>query len=415
MRPVAPRLVGQRLADEVMGRIRVLGALALCLVGCDQRMSTNRASPSVLTSVSVAPPEPPVLARPEPPARGDVKRPPNRPGWAPPVATDTLIVLNGQPCHLLLQAETDSTHRLSATYEATPGHSERVQGYEGRYTVTLRDSRGGQLFRRQLRKAAFFKKAGADIVTESEAYVPELLGYSRSLGALAFTVDFMVPDSDVGAQVVVLLDLAGNVLRLSDGRGPGGGPECEPALSAGGGYLLTASEVLRPGQPPLRLDKPNADLVGASFLTDSTLLVVYAPGKSHVIRHPDGLEAYGRTPTPEQLHAPNAFVRHARTGRVLSRFRYHGFYQEMGYTIPGYQLRATATQYLLDEKRGLYLLPLSPPAPPIELRFTAIPHFVAPKKRAEVRFELHGSSSTFAFYVDTSSVQPRIRYQQLEE
>lgn len=396
------------------GRI-AFGLLAVALTGCDQRMNTNRATPSVLTSVSVAPPL--ATAEPSPPSAPAPRSAPlpNRPGWALPAATDTLVLLNNQPYHLLIQAETDSTRRLSATYETTPGHTERVHGYEGRYTVTLRDGRGGQVFRRQLRKAAFFKRAGADIVTESEAYLPELLGYSRALGALAFTVDFMVPDSDVGAQVVVLLDLAGNVLRLSDGRGPGGGPECEPALSANGRFLLTATEVLRPGQPPLRLDRPNADMVGASFLTDTTLLVVYAPGKSHPIRYSNGLEGYGRTPSAAQLRAPNAVVRHARTGQVLSRFHYHGYYEEMGFTIPAHQLRATATHYLLDEKRGLYLLPLGYPAALAEMRFAVMPRFHPPQHPAEVRFELHGSSTTFEFYVDTSSVQPRIRYQRLEE
>ncbi len=392
------------------------GLLLVFVMGCEQRMNTTRANPSVRASVSVA--SPPPLAQspaPTPVARPAAKPRPAPPGWAPPASTDTLLVLNGQPYHLRLQAETDSARRLTATYEATPGRVERVHGFEGYYTVTLRDAQGGQVFRRQLRKAAFFKRVGADIVTESEAYVPELLGYSHPLGALAFTLDFMVPDSDVGAQVVLLLDLAGNVLRLSDGRGPGSGPECDPALSASGGALLTASEVLRPGQPPLRLEKATADLVGATFLTDTTLLVVYAPGKSHVIRYPDGLEAYGRTPSPEQLRAPNAFVRHVRTGRVLSRFRYRGFYEEMGFTIPGYQLRATATHYLLDEKRGLLLLPLGGSSTPTEMRFTLMPRFTPPQKPAEVRFELHGSSSGFAFYVDTSSVRPHIRYQRVEE
>ena len=404
----------QWLADEVMRRGIAFGLLIAALTGCEQRLSTTRSDSTALPSVSVAPLPPLVVPAhsPKPPV---AKKQPTRPGWAPPATTDTVVVLNGQAFHLRLEAETDSTHRLSATYEPMPGHPERVHGYEGHYTLTLRNNQGGQVFRRRLRKAAFFKKAGADIVTESEAYVPELLGYSRPLGALIFTLDFMVPDSDVGAQVLLLLDMAGNVLRLSDGRGPGSGPECDPALSPGGRFLLTASEVLRPGLPPLRLEKPNADLVGASFLTDTTLLVVYAPGKSHVIRYRNGMEGYGRTPTPEQLRAPNAFVRHVRTGRVLSRFRYHGFYEEMGFTIPAYQLRATATHYLLDEKSGLYLLPLAGSSVPTELRFAAMARFSLPKKLAEFRFDLHSSSTSFAFYVDTSSVRPRIRYQQIEE
>ena len=391
-----------------------IGLLTL-LAGCEQKLHTTKSDGRAMPSVAVAPmplPEPPPAA---PPPRAKPKPPPEIPGWAPPVSADTLVMLNGQPYHLLLTAATDSVHRLAATYEETPGHSKRVRGFEGYYSMTLRDKAGRQVFSRKLRKAAFFKKAGADIVTESEAYLPQFLGYSRPLGALVFTLDFMVPDSDVGGQVVLLLDLAGNVLRLSEGRGPGGGPECEPALSPNGAALLTASELLRPGRPALRFERPDAELVGASFLSDSTVLVVYAPGKSHLIRSADGLVGYGRTPTVQQLRAPNAFVRNIRTGRVLRRFHYHGFYEEMGYTIPGFQLRATATQYLLDEKRGLYLLPLGGTGVPVEMGFAAMSRFVPPKRLAEVRFEINSAETTFAFYVDTSSVQPRIRYQRLAE
>lgn len=388
-----------------------IGLLAL-LAGCEQKLHSTRSDARAMPSVAVAPaPLPPPAAPPS--ARS--KPLPEIPGWAPPASADTLVVLNGQPYQLLLAAETDSTHRLTATYEETPGHFRRVRGFEGYYTVTLREKSGRQIFSRKLRKAAFSRKAGADIVTESEAYLPQFLGYSRPLGALVFTLDFMVPDSDVGGQVVLLLDLAGNVLRLSEGRGPGGGPECEPTLSPNGAALLTTSEIIRPGRPAMRFERPDAELVGASFLSDSTVLVVYAPGKSHPIRFADGLEGYDRTPTVQQLRAPNAFVRNIRTGRVLRRFHYHGFYEEMGYTIPGFRLQATATQYLLDERRGLYLLPLGGTGVPVEMRFAAMPRFAPPKRLAEARFEINSAETTFAFYVDTSSVQPRIRYQRLAE
>ena len=392
-----------------------IGLLGATLTGCDQKMHSTQGDSTALPSVSVAPLLAPVVVPPKPKPAVATRPAPDRPGWAPPAATDTLVMLNGRPFRLRLAAETDSTRPLTATYAPVPGHLERVHGYEGRYTMTLRDSAGRRVFRRQLRKATFFKQAGVDVVTESEAYLPELVGYSRQLGALVFTVDFMVPDSDVGAQVVVVLDLAGNVLRLSDGRSPGSGPECDPALSPDGSALLTASELLRPGRPPLRLARPDAELVGALFLSDTTMLVVYAPGKTHLIRYPGGMESYGRTPTPQQQLAPNAFVRHTRSGRVLSKFRYHGFYEEMGYTIPSYYLQATATRYLLDEKRGLYLLPRHAPRQPTELRFAAMSRFTPPKKSTEVRFEIQSESRGFAFYVDTLSAVPRIRYQRVFE
>ena len=389
-------------------------ALVVALVGCEQKayMTEKRASP-VSMPMAPAAPAPPAAAAPAPRPAVPAPAPVYRPGWAPPAVLDTAVAFNGKPYRLHIAAETDSTQHLKTIYQPYPGHTEVARGYQGYFTFALHDAAGQQLFRRQLRKADFYKAAGQDIVTESEAYRPELLAYSPAFGALVFTVDFMVPDSDVGAQAVLLLDLAGRVLRISDGRAPGSGPDCDPALTPSGRALLTGSELLRPGQPAMRLHRPDADLAGAFLLTDTTLLVVYAPGKSHVIRAFGEPETYGRTPTKQQQQAPNAQVRHIGTGRVLSRFRYTGFYEELGFTIP--RAYVAGVHYLLDEQRGLRLVPAAAPARTSEVRFAAMPRFVPPQRRHEARVELQSAGSGFAFYIDTTSQVPRIRYQRLEE
>ena len=402
-----------RIPLPVVGALIVVVALAVALAGCDQKayVTEKRTSPG---SVAMAPSAPPPVdaapvLRPAAPAPARVYRP----GWAPPALLDTAVMLNGQRYRLHLAAETDSTQRLKTTYQPYPGHFEVARGYQGRFTFALHDAAGQQVFRRQLRKADFYKAAGQDIVTESEAYRPELLAYSPAFGALVFTLDFMVPDSDVGAQAVLMLDLTGRVVRISDGRAPGSGADCDPALTPNGRALLTGSELLRPNQPALRLHRADADLAGAFLLTDSTVLVVYALGKSHLVHAPGEPDTYGRTPTPQQQRAANALVRQIYTGRVLSRFHYTGFYEELGYTIP--RAYVAGVHYLLDEQRGLRLVPAAAPARTSEVRFTAMPRFVPPQRRTEVRFELQSSSNAFAFYVDTTSQVPRIRCQRLEE
>ena len=401
-----------RIPLPVVGALVLVVALAVALAGCDRKayLTEKRASPvSVAVVPSVAPPAAAPAPRPTAPAPAPV----DRLGWASPAVLDTAVVINGQPYRLRLEAETDSTQRLKTTYQAYPGHYEQARGYQGRFTFTLHAPDGRQVFRRQLRKADFYKAAGQDIVTESEAYRPELLAYSPAFGALVFTLDFMVPDSDVGSQAVLMLDLTGRVVRISDGRAPGSGADCDPALTPNGRALLTGSELLRPNQPPLRLHRPDADLAGAFLLTDSTVLVVYALGKAHLIHAPGEPETYGRTPTVQQQRAANAQVRHIHTGRVLSRFRYAGFYEELGYTIP--RAYVAGIHYLLDEQRGLRLVPAAAPARTSEVPFAAMPRFVPPQRRTEVRFELQSSGSGFAFYVDTTSLLPRIRCQRLEE
>ncbi|TPG61748.1 hypothetical protein [Hymenobacter nivis] len=343
--------------------------------------------------------------------------------WGPvapaaPAVPGTAFTVNGRLHHVAVQARPDSAHPLTALAYFSEDDRARqrltkVRGYDGRFTFTLRDAAGAPVFQRELRKADFAKMGAPDVVVESAVNKPVFLGYAPALQAMVFTVDFGAPESDVGFQVVLLLDLGGRVVRLSEGRALSGGPDTDPALAGNGRAVLTATEVLRPGQPPLRLARPGADLAGAFFLTDTTVLAVYDPGKNRPVRLPDGLVNYERRATPQQLQAPNAFVLRVRNGQVASSFRYHGYYEGMGYSVPHFRLPAAHTCYLLDEKHGLSLVPMAP-GPPTTLKFAEMPRFVPPQVAQEVRFELQGEDAQFAFYADT--LNPRhVRYQRLQD
>lgn len=371
----------------------------LWLAGCEQRLYRNDEGRGMATAP--ARPLPAALPRPAPAV----------PGIA--------LTINGQDHRLLLQARNDSARPLSTVAyfsddDRARQHPAQVRGFDGRFTFTLRDAAGQQVFQRQLRKADFAKVGTSDIVVESAVTTPAFLGYSAALGALVFTVDFAVPDSDDGFQAVLLLNLKGQVVRLSQGRGLGGGPDCDPALAGNGQVLLTDSEIIRPGLLPLRLARPGADLAGAFFLTDTTVLAVYDPGKNRPVRLPDGLLSYERRATPQQRQAPNAFVVRVADGQVINKFHYRGYYEGMGYSVPHHCLPATHTCYLLDEKRGLYLLPAAALGPPVTVKFAEMSRFVSPQWAREVRFELQGEDAQFAFYADTLNPR-RIRYQRLQD
>ncbi|WP_157886977.1 hypothetical protein [Hymenobacter sp. PAMC 26628] len=373
----------------------------LGLAGCEQHLyhKEERRSLSVPTAVG------------SPPAPGTLLP-------APAAVPGTAFSVNGKVHYLVAQARPDSAHPLTALAyfsddDRARQHLTKVHGYDGRFTFTLRDAAGAPVFRRELRKADFAKMGAPDVVVESAVNKPVFLGYAAALRALVFTVDFGTPDSDVGFQVVLLLDLGGQVLRLSEGRALSGGPDADPALAGNGRAVLTATEVLRPGLPPLRLARPGADLAGAFFLTDTTVLAIYDPGKNRPVRLPDGLVNYERRVTPQQEQAPNAFVLRVRNGQAVSSFRYRGYYEGMGYSVPHFRLPAAHACYLLDEKRGLYLVPLAPGAPAV-LKFAEMPQFVPPQIAQEVRFELQGEDAQFAFYADTLNPR-RVRYQRLQD
>ncbi|MGI4886554.1 MAG: hypothetical protein ACRYFR_16490 [Janthinobacterium lividum] len=377
----------------------------LGLAGCEQHLyhKEERRPLAVPAAVAVGPGAP-----------GPVGPPPP----APPVVPGTAFSVNGRVHYLVAQARPDSAHPLTALAYFSDDDRARqrltkVRGYDGRFTFTLRDAAGVPIFRRELRKADFAKMGAPDVVVESAINKPVFLGYAAALRALVFTVDFGAPDSDVGFQVVLLLDLSGQVLRLSEGRALSGGPDADPALAGNGRAVLTATEILRPGRPPVRLARPGADLAGTFFLTDTTVLAVYDPGKNRPVRLPDGLVNYERRATPQQLQAPNAFVLRVRNGQAVNSFRYRGYYEGMGYSVPHFNLPAAHTCYLLDEKRGLCLVPMAP-GPPTTLKFAEMPRFVPPQVAQEVRFEMQGEDAQFAFYADTLNPR-RVRYQRLQD
>ena len=137
---------------------------------------------------------------------------------------------------------------------------------------------------------------------------------------------------------------------------------------------------------------------------------MYEPGRWQKVRTRAGALVDSLVLSPAQPTAPNAFVLNTRTGRVLSRFRYTGYFEGMGYIVPRKYLAATHTLYLIDDQQGLWPLPLNNPTiAPAKIPFPAMTRFGSPQRPAEVKFELE-TLRHYAFYVD--SLAPRqIRYQ----
>ena len=118
--------------------------------------------------------------------------------------------------------------------------------------------------------------------------------------------------------------------------------------------------------------------------------------------------------TPKQKRQPNIFVLNTHSGKVVNRFRYDGFYEELGFIIPCRYLRETQTSYFLDDKKGIYTLSSIQPTRVRYLPFDSLARFKAPKRASEVDFKLNSSAKQYQFYVDT--VAPaRIRYQRLSQ
>jgi hypothetical protein len=355
--------------------------LLLSSMACGQRQ------PSAEVSAGTQPPPPPLVV-PAAPSKPLVAELPARfiasqlyETFA--AAADTVLRLSGHSYHLSLHIRLDTLRSLT---HITPPDSAKhfagdtSRGFQGYYTVEMRDSLGHRVGSHAFTKVDFYPTVDPELAISSGVALPQLLSYSAPMKALVYTINFTAPETDWSCDAVLLLDLQGRVRSLSEGYGVGG-PAVEVGLAHNGRIVLTGTEILRASGPPLPLQRPRAELRGAMLLNDSMALTVYELNS--------------------QKPQPNAFVLNTRTGQIINRFRYDGFFEELGFTIPWHRLPATHIGCCLDDKKGLYLLPEAQPTRTTFRPFTSLTKFKLPQRPSEVVFDLHGHSRTYVLYVDT--------------
>jgi hypothetical protein len=323
-------------------------------------------------------------------------------------ATDTVLRLPGHMYHLSWQVRFDTLQPLAHITPPDPAKhfaGDTSRGFQGYYTLEVRDSLGQRLSRHTFTKADFYPAVGPELAISSGVELPRLLGYSAPLGGLVYTVVFAAPGTDWYGEAAMVLSPSGQVRYLGPGAGSDG-PEVTVTLAANNRTLLTGKELQHAGRPPIPLARTGAELRGAKLLNDTLALLLYEPGRSRT--RADGMPYLDASPA--QKRQPNAFVRDVRNGREVSRFRYDGFYYELGYVVPLHLVPQASAAYLLDTDKGLYVLPLRPPVAARLLPFAAIPRTDGPPAAHEVSFELTGSMQHYRFLVDTTQAT-KVRYQ----
>ncbi|MGI4760020.1 MAG: hypothetical protein ACRYF0_04905 [Janthinobacterium lividum] len=324
---------------------------------------------------------------------------------------DTVLHLPGHSYRLSWQVRLDTLRPLTHVTPPDPAKyfaGDTSRGFQGYYTVEVRDSLGHRLGRHTFTKADFYPAVGPELAISSGVELPRLLGYSAPLGGLVYTVAFAAPGTDWYGEAVLVLAPGGQVRYL--GPGADGGPELAVTLAADSRTLLTGSEIRHAGRPPIPLARAGAELRGAQLLNDTLALLIYEPGRSRP--RPNEMPSFDASPA--QLRQSNAFVRDVRNGREISHFRYDGFYEELGYIVPAHLVAQAKAIYLLDADKGLYVLPLRQPATGRWLLFSSLSHAVGPPKTGEVSFVMTGATQHYRFVVDTAQVT-KVRYQMLKE
>lgn len=384
--------------------------LLLLLTACGQHQPSAEAlaAPPPATPLAVAP----TLAPKQAPYEAPPQFPASRLYESFAATADTTVHLPGHAYRLSWRVRLDTLQPLTHVTPPDPARhfpGETSRGFQGYYTLEIRDSLGHRVGRHVFTKADFYPAVGPELAISSGVELPQLLGYSQPLGGLVFTLAFAAPGTDWYGQAALVVAPGGQVRYLGPGT-ESDGPEVAVTLAADARTLLTINAIKHAGRPAIPLKRAGAELRAASLLNDTLALLLYEPGQSRM--RADGmpyLEA-----TPAQRRQPNAFVRDVRTGREVSRFRYDGFYYELGYIVPLQLVPRAQAVYLLDDAKGLYVLPLHQPTAGRLLPFTSLPRAASAATPGEVSFELSGQVQRYRFLADTAQAT-HVRYERLAQ
>lgn len=296
---------------------------------------------------------------------------------------DTILVINDEEYKLLYSSKTETKvfYKDTSIYiEKGKIHHDSYKGYNNTYTISLKDNTEKPIFRIVLTKDNFRSIFDGYILTKSESYLPDFIGYIKSFRSFIFTVDFWIPDSDVGGQCFFMISDKGNLTNISLNNYYGGG-DCdgEIEIPQDEEFILTCRNIYNKNGVIVDITSKKAFQVGTKLINDNTILVI---------------QEYNDT-----LNSPNAILMD-NSGKSLKSFVYKGYYEVLGYTVPWYFDSISDNYIFLDEEqKNIRVMSKSKPLSTFTVGFSKMKPYKEDKLDNELVFNLNTefSENTFAF------------------
>lgn len=196
-------------------------------------------------------------------------------------------------------------------------------------TISLADSAGKVVFNSKLTKDVFSNTIDQSVLKWGFTLYPVFHGYLHNFNSFLFTVDFWIPDTDIGEQCFLMLNRNGELIEshLNKYYG-GGGCDGEIQIPGSHSFVLTCSKIIYPNGQHVKLSEHTKPLVGIRLINDSMILLIHQ---------------YDQYSNPLNARIVNG------QGRVISSFTYNGYYQVLEYTIPIHFDTSSFNYILLDE------------------------------------------------------------------
>jgi Domain of unknown function (DUF4738) len=309
---------------------------------------------------------------------------------------DTLITINGSAYKIERRAVMDTLKKVvynEAILRGGKAYKSVYNGYDITYSISLSEGSGNKLFSKTFTKSDFEEIIGRDALAKAMVELPHLHGYHPGFKALMFTLDFWIPETDIGDQCFIMISMDGKVMEKSYNNSyGGGGPDGTIEVPANNAFVLTCAKILNTNGKVVDLIDGLKTVAHTKLINDNTILVVYDPAEE------------GDTKDNARLIDSH--------GKVLKTFTYKGYYDLLGYVVPSYLEEHTGTYIMLDDRLdNITVIPQGNPLGIFTVPFTTLRE-TKTNPENEVTFDINTETSEQTFAIDTVTKAIRLVKQQ---
>ncbi|GAA4300033.1 hypothetical protein [Nibribacter koreensis] len=239
---------------------------------------------------------------------------------------------------------------------------ERAHSYV--YSVKLSQD-GKVVYDKKYTRPEFYSLLKEDLVMRSAPLAPQLRGVTND-GRVVFELAFVYPESDVGMMTFFTTDLKGNLLQM-ESLSTSEGCYSSVAVSKSGKYFITCTTLYGPNGYEFSFQKPN--IVHAEFLTDTSFVAIYDIISKSGKRIENGVQEYYEE---RDSISDNLIIYHVN-GKKLASYKYHGYFQELGYTVPIAIIPEKNKLILIDDgKQNMLSISLASPSKFEEIKLSSL-------------------------------------------
>lgn len=306
---------------------------------------------------------------------------------------DTTLIIDNDKFILSYSAKIETSKLFYHTdiyTDKRKNYKDVYKGYNATYNISLKDNLGKFIFSKILTKDNFREIFDGGILTRTDSKLPHFIGYMNSFNSFLFSIEFWVPDSDVGGQCFFMINNKGELTENSMNNYYGGA-DCdgEIEIPTNENFVLTCRKILNTNGKNIEISDKRFWQIGTRLINDNTILVIQEHNDTTNIQNAKLIDNYGKT---------------------LKSFTYKGYYEVLGYTVPMYFDSLSSNYILLDkEQKNIRVINKKKPLSTYTFNFNKMKPYNNEKLESELVFDLNTefSNNTFTFDTLTNSFRYR--------